>query len=207
LIFLQRDICEEISFPSGKGFHQFLSELEYAVSPPLCSKCGWLKCSCTKGITSHTCYHKLVLCYLFDRLQIYRAFQNVSWESLGTQCFSSPLLPVNLYFISGSTYSFSMWNCNILKLMPKFSPRFSCRTMFHIDIVHEHPLFQCISHMWHFNTGNNTNEWLLIIQLNYSSGVNARWVPGGMNGPTYNAYVDFMATLTRKLTDLKRTLV
>jgi hypothetical protein len=34
--------------------------------------------------------------------------------------------------------------------MPKYSPYFSCRTAFHIGIIHVQPLFQCISHMRHY---------------------------------------------------------
>jgi len=48
-----------------------------------------------------------------------------------------------------------MWNCNILKFALESSPFFPCRTTFHIGIIHEHLLFQHVSHMLYFDMGNN----------------------------------------------------
>jgi len=53
-----------------------------------------------------------------------------------------------------------MWKHDIMKFSPE-SSYFSCRATFHICIVYEHS-FQCVFHMWHFDTGNNVTEWMTI---------------------------------------------
>jgi hypothetical protein len=50
--------------------------------------------------------------------------------------------------------SFSVWNCNILKLMQEFS------LTFHTNIIHEYS-FQFVTLTCHFNTRNNRTDWML----------------------------------------------
>lgn len=53
--------------------------------------------------------------------------------------------------------------------MPKSSPQILYTFTFHIGIIHGHSLFQCATHRWHFDTGNNmTESKLLITQIKYS---------------------------------------
>jgi hypothetical protein len=79
---------------------------------------------------------------------VHEGFHTVYWSltptssnlsSVSTQQFNSVSLSSN-----NSTIGFSMWSCNILKLMPE-SPYFFHRTLFQIGNVYEHSLFQCVS--------------------------------------------------------------
>jgi hypothetical protein len=49
----------------------------------------------------------------------------------------------------------------MLKFMVEYCC-FSYTATFHTDVVHEHSLFRCISHMWHFNTGSSAADRMFI---------------------------------------------
>jgi hypothetical protein len=87
-----------------------------------------------------------------------RDFHNLCCEN-SKSCF-------NLF--TTATNSFLIWNCSILK-----TSYFSYTTTFHIAIIHEHLLHQCVTHAQHFNTLNNTTRLqLFIAQVKCSSNSN-----------------------------------
>jgi len=71
-----------------------------------------------------------------------------------------------------------MCDYNILKFM--LEPLYvSCRTSFHLGITHEHTSFSSVSHVWHFNIGNNMTEWISECLSYRSSNISLRryeWV-------------------------------
>jgi hypothetical protein len=64
-----------------------------------------------------------------------------------------------------SMNSSSMWNYNFLKFILEYSPFSSCRTTFHIAVIHEHSC-QYVSHTWHFIRVKDYRTG----QVQYSSG-------------------------------------
>jgi hypothetical protein len=65
---------------------------------------------------------------------------------------------VCLKIISDFMNSFSVCNLNILKFIPESSPYSYYRMAFQTAILQEHSFFQCVTHMWNFNTGNKAAE-------------------------------------------------
>jgi len=87
-------------------------------------------------------------------------FSSVSFSS-NDAVFQNLFTVVQIVSVYRATKS---WN-----FLPESCPYFSFRSTFHLGIVHEHSLFQCVSCTWHFDTGSNLTEWQLIVQVKYSS--------------------------------------
>lgn len=108
-------------------------------------------------------FHKI---FKFSSARHLRIFQGLCWSlalilssfsSVSIQHSGSDFLSNKHHVLMYLSVNSSVWSCNIRKFMPE-SACFSCRTAFHIDIIHEHSLFHYVSHMWYIDTA----EWILI---------------------------------------------
>jgi hypothetical protein len=92
-----------------------------------------------------------------------------SFSSVSTWHFdlipSRPIMTLSVIY--DCMYSFSMWNCNILKFTLERFPCFSYITTVHTVVIHEHSLFQCVTHICRILTQEimEESEWLPTAQI------------------------------------------